>query len=188
MNRKIYVFEKDKPPYVVYSEKNSNVTSYVFDSVTNTILISALEPEDEYDGREYIKLQFKLRGLGKTYICENSGSRNEVYTSYSLLNFQDNNYFNYHLTSRLNHHQLPQKDTRILSFIPGTGNDTLRVYVVNNCSNELLMEEKIRNLHSCIGVTALDTLEFVNSKMIRIPIVVILDDDFVVYNFYSSIE
>uniref|UniRef100_A0A0K0FU63 RING-type domain-containing protein n=1 Tax=Strongyloides venezuelensis TaxID=75913 RepID=A0A0K0FU63_STRVS len=58
MNRNIYVFEKDKSPYAVYFEKNRNVTIYVYDSVTNTILLIALEPEDEYDVGEYVKLQF----------------------------------------------------------------------------------------------------------------------------------
>uniref|UniRef100_A0A0N5BJQ2 Astacin domain-containing protein n=1 Tax=Strongyloides papillosus TaxID=174720 RepID=A0A0N5BJQ2_STREA len=185
MDDKIYVFEKNKVPYIIYSEKYTKVTSYIYDSVTNMILLNTLDPDSPCDGSG--NLRFNIRGLKKTHSYENRGCRREVYTSYNIGNFQSD-YYN--LPSFFKSSPIATKryeDTFIYTFIPDTKKGTLQAYAVNkNGLIDFLGEEKIRYLYSCVGVVALDKPQFITSKIIKIPIVILFEDEFMIYNFYTS--
>uniref|UniRef100_A0A0N5BCC0 RING-type domain-containing protein n=1 Tax=Strongyloides papillosus TaxID=174720 RepID=A0A0N5BCC0_STREA len=154
MDGKIYIFEKNKIPYVVYFEENIKVTNYKYDPVVDMLsIVKSLEfqvSEDIYENN----LSHVICGLSKTFNYDNEGYRREVYMSYPIQHFPDITYY------------LPQQFKPVLisatnyekyfiySFIPSEENDMLQVHFVNGAFN-VVGKRKIENLNKCLGILAL---------------------------------
>uniref|UniRef100_A0A0N5BFS8 RING-type domain-containing protein n=1 Tax=Strongyloides papillosus TaxID=174720 RepID=A0A0N5BFS8_STREA len=195
MGGKIYVFEENEIPYVVYSEDYVRFDGYEYDSVTNIMFIKAVQSTN--GSLFYGTPKLLLIRIKKNYIYDTKGWRSEKYTSYSIGDFQDDS-CNISLSLR----SLPITTKRCggnftYTFVPDDKSGVLQAYFVNNDGLiELLCEEKIKHLieekngdlWDCIGIIALNKPQFFTSKIIKIPIVIIFDRGFMVYNFYSSID
>uniref|UniRef100_A0A0K0FU64 RING-type domain-containing protein n=1 Tax=Strongyloides venezuelensis TaxID=75913 RepID=A0A0K0FU64_STRVS len=187
MDGKIYVFEEKRIPYEVYSDNNMRFIGFEYDSITNMILINALEHAK--GNLIFGTSRLILRGIKKNYSYDTKGWRNEKYTSYSIGDFQDGgcNLPVVFKSSSIVTQRCRENYTYI--FVPDRENRILRAYFVNRDGlTELLSEEKIEFLSVCIGIVALNKPQFFTSNMIKIPIVIIFEDEFMIYNFYTSIK
>uniref|UniRef100_A0A0N5BCC3 RING-type domain-containing protein n=1 Tax=Strongyloides papillosus TaxID=174720 RepID=A0A0N5BCC3_STREA len=187
MDDKIYVFEKNKTPYVLCSEDNMSFINYEYDQATNIMSISALHSADGNNVYETARLI--LRGIKKKYTRDTKGWRSKKYSTHSIGDSQGM-IFDFESMFFGSTSIVTQKNVKnsTYTFTLDLKNRILQPYAVNNGFIKLSNGKKIGSLSCCIGIIALDKPNFFTSKMTRIPIVVIFGNGFRIYNFYSSIE
>uniref|UniRef100_A0A0N5BY53 RING-type domain-containing protein n=2 Tax=Strongyloides papillosus TaxID=174720 RepID=A0A0N5BY53_STREA len=127
MDGKIYVFEKNKIPYVFYSEENKKVINFTYDSVVDMILIvnSSQSESNEKD------VSNVFRRISKTSMCDNAGCRREVYINSPV---EDLPNIVYHLPKKFNPTIISTKDCEkyfIYSFVPNVEKGILQVHLMS---------------------------------------------------------
>lgn len=89
MDGKIYGFEKNGTPYVVYSENNMKFIGYEYESVSKMMLITPFESVSgdlSFTARKII-----LVGVKEYHTYETEGCKRGPYISYNIGNFEDDN-------------------------------------------------------------------------------------------------
>uniref|UniRef100_A0A0N5BFS9 RING-type domain-containing protein n=1 Tax=Strongyloides papillosus TaxID=174720 RepID=A0A0N5BFS9_STREA len=190
----IYVFEKYKIPYVLYSDEFKWVKSYTYDSTTNKILIFKFVPyclwdyfeTDFSEIRDEMLLSREVRGISRISKYDNEGCRREEYTTYLVQDFQNTTYclpgnFN---TTLISMEYCGKYFTH--SFLPDEGNNMLQLHFVNDTFN-VVGKKIIENLDHCIGIFALKKSYALSSNVVKIPIVLIFCEEFTMLNCYTVI-
>uniref|UniRef100_A0A0K0EYR4 RING-type domain-containing protein n=1 Tax=Strongyloides venezuelensis TaxID=75913 RepID=A0A0K0EYR4_STRVS len=186
MDGKIYIFEKNKIPYLVYSEENIKVTNYTYDPVVDMIsIVNSLEFECSVDIYEKL-LSHVMCGMSKIFKYDNEGCRREIYMSYPIKESPNIIYQSLQGFKPLSISAKNYEKCFIYSFIPNEENDMLQVHFVNDASN-IVGKRKIENLNRCIGIIALKEPEVLSSKVVKIPIVIIFHEGFTMLNCYTLI-
>uniref|UniRef100_A0A0N5BY51 RING-type domain-containing protein n=1 Tax=Strongyloides papillosus TaxID=174720 RepID=A0A0N5BY51_STREA len=192
MEGKIYVFEKNKIPYVLFSEEDTQVTNYTYDSVTNMISIVNSLPYYFIDDREgYMDeiwdekiVSHKMFIVSKIPKFDSEGCRRETYDINSVGDFPDS-------SSQVVHEFNPTIISVkycgrcfAYSIVPNVENGTLQVHFVNDALN-IVGRKKIDNLGECIGIFRFEKPVLLLSNVLKIPIVLIFHHGFKTLNFYS---
>uniref|UniRef100_A0A0N5BUJ8 RING-type domain-containing protein n=1 Tax=Strongyloides papillosus TaxID=174720 RepID=A0A0N5BUJ8_STREA len=162
MYGKIYVFEKDKIPYVLYCDEFQWVKSYTYDSITNKLLIFKFVPyclwdyfeTDFNEVRDKMILSREVRSISRVSKYDNEGCRREEYTTYHVQDFQNTTYC---LPGNFNSTLISMKYCEKYfthSFLPDEGNNMLQLHSVNDTFN-VVGKKTIENLDQCIGIFAL---------------------------------
>uniref|UniRef100_A0A0N5BY52 RING-type domain-containing protein n=1 Tax=Strongyloides papillosus TaxID=174720 RepID=A0A0N5BY52_STREA len=182
MDGKIYVFEKNKTPYVFYSEENTEVINFTYDSVADMILIvkSSQSESNEKD------VSHVLGGVSKIFDYDNAGNRREIYISYPVGDLQN---IAYRLPKKFKPTLTSTKDCEryfIYSFVPNVENGKLQVHFVNDAL-KVVDRRKITCFDRCKGIFALGESKLLLSKVLKIQIVLMYETEFTISNYYSLI-
>uniref|UniRef100_A0A0K0FVX5 RING-type domain-containing protein n=1 Tax=Strongyloides venezuelensis TaxID=75913 RepID=A0A0K0FVX5_STRVS len=186
MDGKVYVFEKNKIPYVLYCEEETLVTNYTYDSVINMIsIVNSLEFEGDEESDEKVASHV-LRIISKVSKYDNAGYRRDIYISSPFQDLQDSIY---ELPQQFKSTLILMKDYEkcfIYSFIPNIENGMLQVHFVNDNFN-VVNEKEIEGLDECIGVLELEKPKLLLSKVLKIPLVIIFNNRLTTLNYYTVI-
>uniref|UniRef100_A0A0N5BUJ9 RING-type domain-containing protein n=1 Tax=Strongyloides papillosus TaxID=174720 RepID=A0A0N5BUJ9_STREA len=190
MEDKIYVFKKNSWPYVIYSENNIELYMFEYDSVRNTILIDASEliESDDESSSSYEPSKTILRGIKETFTIGSSGWQTQKYTTYIIEECKVSNGDLPRLFKSSSIVTQRRGESITYTFVPDCINGILRAFLVNEDGIiELLNEEKINYLSNCKGIVSLNKPQFVTSKIMKIPIVIMFEKGFIISDFYTYI-
>uniref|UniRef100_A0A0N5BCC5 RING-type domain-containing protein n=1 Tax=Strongyloides papillosus TaxID=174720 RepID=A0A0N5BCC5_STREA len=179
MNNKIYVFERDKMSYVLYSVDNKNITNYTLNSQNNMIIVFC-SSEDSIEETTSESQSYILRISNKSKIegYQNFFITNVIHTeTYQFpLQFKTSFFVSSDLDQKLIYLFVPNLKSRVLEAIQLGG------------KRDCLSKEPFENLDECIGVYCLGRPQLFLTDILRMKVVLIFKKKFYALNFYYPIN
>ncbi|CEF62025.1 Zinc finger, RING-type domain and Zinc finger, RING/FYVE/PHD-type domain-containing protein [Strongyloides ratti] len=178
--------QKDQTPYILYCDNEKYVINYTYNSAINMILIVYTIKGGVEDDCNTFAAQV-VYGISKCFNYKSNGSKSEKYITYPLNNIK-NHYCQMEYNFKPALISITDDNKMIISsFKMGVEEDTLEISFLND-DFKYVTVKKIENLRNCIAIYSIKRPVIFFTKTLKIPIILIFKEKYVIYDFFCSLE